>query len=219
MNIDEFKAQVKDIAELSATVPEPFREKCFEVLLQHLIRQADSDWDSARGSREVKKRVETAEEDAGNESGGNAETPDASEPVSSEAVLRLNSALRVFMRRTKVTQADIEKVVMVEGNQVYFLKEPTTSKVAQGQLEWSLLTALKNGILRGSFTADAEEIRSICQEKGFYDQGNFAAIFKRDRMKGLFKAPLEKQGDPQPLTNDGLDALGNLLKELGGSSE
>ena len=66
---------------------------------------------------------------------------------------------------------------------------------------------------------DPEDVRSICQEKGFYDRANFAANFKRPNNVALFKEPLEPQGSAQALSNEGQEALGRLVKSLAGGAE
>ena len=37
MDYGELKREIRAIAEIANTVPEPFREKCFEILLQNLL--------------------------------------------------------------------------------------------------------------------------------------------------------------------------------------
>lgn len=37
MNYDNLKDEIKSIAEIADGVPEKFRERCFELLLQHLL--------------------------------------------------------------------------------------------------------------------------------------------------------------------------------------
>ena len=201
MDIEDFKRQVKDIADLAATVPEPFQEKCFELLLNHLIRQAEAAEAGHGPKRDLTPPAEEAE--------GRTDLPGR---------LLTTAAVRVLMRKANVTEADLGKILMIEDKQLYFLKEPKTKKAAQGQREWSLLMALKNAFLKNNLAADAEEVRSICQEKGYYDKANFAKTLKGPKMAGLFKSPLEPQGDAQTLANDGLDALGALVKTLADES-
>lgn len=208
MTIDEFKTQIKDIAELAASVPKPFQDKCFEILLSHLVRQADAE--ASAGSAELPRPPQDARSAPAEQAGAKPPTLGSSIPM--------NAALRVFMKKTGITQEELDRVVMVEEGQAYFLREPKAKTVSRGQLEWSLLIALKSGILKQTFSADPEEVRSICQEKGFYDKNNFAAHFKKPAFATLFKAPLEPQGEPQLLSNPGLEALGQLVKSLASES-
>lgn len=118
------------------------------------------------------------------------------------------------MRRTGVTVEEIDRVVLCENEQVHFIKEPHNVPIAHGQIEWALLIALKNGILKDSMITDPEDVRSVCQEKGYYDTKNFSSNFKRGGNPKLFKNLLAAQGDAQPLTVEGQDALGKLIKRL-----
>jgi hypothetical protein len=118
------------------------------------------------------------------------------------------------MQRTGVTRDDLEKVILFEDGEVHFVREPVHGTVAKGQMEWALLLALKNALLNNEFSTDPEDLRSVCQEKGFYDRANFAAIFRRDPYAAYFRTPLQAQGPRQALSNEGQTALGELLKAL-----
>jgi len=123
------------------------------------------------------------------------------------------------MTRTSVTKEDLERILFFEGNEVHFIHEPSHGNLAKGQMEWALLLALKNAVLATEFSTDPEDVRSICQDKGFYDRSNFAATFKRDPYASYFKQPLQPQGGRQTLSNEGLTALGDLVKALGRPAE
>jgi hypothetical protein len=87
-------------------------------------------------------------------------------------------------------------------------------KIAKGQMSWALLLTLKNCILNNIMSVDSETVRSVCQEKGFYDKANFTANFKSQKYKKLFKGPLEPQGSAQVLTNEGQKELSALIQQL-----
>lgn len=187
MDYKQLKREIKEIADIAASVPESLREKCFEVMLNHLLA----------GQREEEKEEEGTGRRRGERVG-----------------IELPSHVRAFMRRNDITLEQIESIVMLEGDDLHFIKEPTTKKVAKGQSDWALLIALKNGILKDSLKADPEEVRSIVQEKGLYDAANFAANFKKKKHAGLFRSPLEPQGTPQALSRAGETELANLIKQL-----
>lgn len=123
------------------------------------------------------------------------------------------------MQRTGVTDDELERVLMVEDGEVHFVREPSHGIVAKGQIEWALLLALKQAILENEFSADPEDVRSICQDKGYYDKKNFATNFKKATTASYFKNPLEPQGARQTLTPEGQTALGQLVKRLSGNSQ
>jgi len=203
MDYAKLKDELKEIAEIAGQLPEPFREKCFEILLQRLLAE------SVRSSPNEQKAPEPHLHQP---------TPVPPTPPA-PASLPMNTQIRVFMQRTGVTKDDLERVVLVEGSEVHFLREPAHGTVAKGQMEWALLLALKNAFVANEFSTDPEDVRSICQEKGFYDRPNFAAIFKRDPYAGYFKQALQPQGPRQPLTNDGQIALAELLRNLARPAE
>jgi hypothetical protein len=128
--------------------------------------------------------------------------------------LNLRGEVKAFMRRRDVTQEQMESLVMIEDGEVHFIKEPSHGEAKKGQNEWALLLALKNALLNNTFKADPEDVRSIAQEKGYYNPANFANYFKGDKYGAYFKEVLKSQGPAQPLTPEGEKALAELIKSL-----
>lgn len=190
MEINELKKEIKEIANIASSVPESLREKCFEVLLNRLL--------------EGKPRLPIQP----------LGPPLKPPPPTS---LKLPSHIKAFMRRNNVTEEQIGSVVMLADSELHFIKEPSHGIARRGQNEWALLVSLKNGILKNSLTADPEEVRSIVQEKGYYDQPNFATNFKAPKYADFFKKALEPQGKVEALAQDGEKALAELIKSLAGA--
>lgn len=209
MDFERLKHEVKEIAAIASEVPEPFRDRCFEILLQQLVttiepaKQSPFDPNNGNGNGAGSVQQQTAPI----AQGSNGEK------------LRLPAQIRVFMQRTGVSEDQLASILTVADGDVHFLREPTTSTVAQGQTEWALLLALRNGILSNSISVDPEAVRSICQEKGFYDRKNFSSYFRREKTAKLFRGTMEPQGEPQPLTSDGQAELGKLVKALAARTE
>ena len=109
-------------------------------------------------------------------------------------------------------------MVTQEDNEVHFLKEPGGTSIAQGQIAWALLLALKSALETNNFVVDPEDVRSICQDKGFYDKANFSAHFKKQNNAKLFKGQLEAQGEARALTTDGQTALASVIRTLAAAS-
>lgn len=202
MDYGKLKKELKEIAEVSSSVPEAFRERCFEILLENLLAEGKDEKPAAKTPAKSKPAEAAITQDPGKPAGKAIPTP---------------AKVRVFMQRTGVSDEDLQALFLYEDNELHFVKEPAASAVAVGQIEWSLLISLKNGILNNNMSCDAEAVRSICQEKGYYDKKNFTAIFKRPANAKLFNSPLEAQGDAQPLSSEGQSALGKLVKALVGS--
>lgn len=200
MDYAKLKTEIKEIAEIAEMVPEPFRLKCFETLLGRLLA-SESPAVAAAAAPPAPP------------------PPAASQPpLPASTPFAIPTQLRVLMQRTALTEEDIRKVVLVADGDVHFIKEPAGKKIAEGQTDWALLLALKNCILNDSLTVDPETVRSVCQDKGYYDRANFAAIFKRGNYAKFFKGPMEAQGQPQGLTNEGQTELANLVRGLAAAS-
>jgi hypothetical protein len=204
MEYEDLKREVAEIASIAASVPEQFQEKCFEVLLNRLLGSTE-ETGTATGASGQATRTEEAS-GAGNGTGDGLREQ-----------IPMQSQVRLFVAKTEVTVDQLARVLMMDGGQVHFIREPSPSTLAAGQIEWALLLALKSAIENNRLETDPEAVRSIVQEKGFYDKANFSSHFKKAKNAALFKGPLEPQGVPQGLTPEGIDALGRLVKDLAGS--
>ena len=194
MQLDELKKQIKEISVIAAAVPEEFRQKCFELLMTHLL------------------------------TGSTGPLPTVALPVSSALPFMhgaqpsysgappMTTLLAAFVNKIGLTQEQFGRVLGYVHSNVVFYREPESSKSAQAQIEWALLLALKNAIVKGNFIVDAEEVRLICQEKGIFERRQFYTNFRRAAY--YFRAPPEPAGKPQPLSSKGIVALGQLIKEL-----
>jgi hypothetical protein len=200
MDFKQLKSGIKEISEIAASVPEPFRLKCFETLLNGLLAEENP-------PHELRPPKDSAKKD------DVPPKPPAS-PTAALSPIQMNSQLRLLTLKGAVTEDELNKVVFAENGEVNFVQEPHPSGIREGQLEWSLLMALKNGILKNVLEADAEEIRSKCIDAGFYDKANFAANFKSQKFTALFKGTLKAQGPAVALSPEGQLALAALIKRL-----
>lgn len=196
MTYDELKSSVKEISEIAASVPEKFRDKCFELLLANLLKN-ESGSQADKGKDDTDKGKLDVKDDKG-----------------AKSSIPMTTQLRLLMKKTGVTTEELEKLIMYDSSDVHFIKEPHDVGIAKGQNEWALLLALKNAIVNDSLTTDPEDVRSLCQEKGFYDKANFATNFKSAKYAKLFKSALVPQGAAEPLSSEGQDELGKLIKRL-----
>ena len=209
MDYERIKAEVSEIAEIASSVPEPFRDQTFELLLGQLLRET--------GEPAQDRERDRTDRNGDPRGGAGRERPD-DEIRNDRTDIPTPASVKVFMRRTEVTAEELSNVVAYEGGEIHFVREPSHNVVATGQIEWALLLALKNGIESGNLEVDAEAVRSICQDRGYYDRGNFSSTFKKKKNAALFKSPLEPQGDAQALSQEGVDELGKLVKQLASES-
>jgi hypothetical protein len=199
MKYEELKEEIKAIAEIADSVPVVFKERCFELLLQNLLGSV------ATAERPAQQPATKVDGD---------EKPDSVPPAGNGATVPTPSQIKVFMQKTGTTAAEIAKILMYEDNSVHFIQEPAGNKIARGQVEWALLLALKKGIEKNVLEVDPEDVRSICQEKGFYDPKNFSGNFKWPATAKFFQGVMEKQGPAQKLSSDGATELGKIVKEF-----
>jgi hypothetical protein len=210
MKYDDLKSEIQAIAAIAQSVPAEFQQRCFDILLTGLLRDASNEETSKQ--RQHAEHDEDAAKKAIGKDAGKARDGDSGE-------IPKTAALRVFMQRQNISDDVLKKVLFVEDKEVHWVREPAQGKVAAGQIEWALLLALREAILGAALAVDPEAVRSICQEKGFYDIANFAANFKNAKNKLLFKGPMVAQGEARNLTVKGEKALAELLRTLAGGNE
>src|SRR5947199_5779966 len=189
---EKLKKELKDIVDLVESVPERYRDRCFDLLFSQLLSgQAPPAEDKDDASKKVQDK-----------------------DTKSRNAVALPAKVRTFIRRYQISEEQLRSVVMVEDAEVHFVYEPKDVKVATGQIQWAVLLSLKSALLGGDMTVDPEDVRSICIEKGLYDKANFAAVFKRPPNSSLFNGLLEPQGGPKRLTTKGEERLAEVLKTL-----
>jgi hypothetical protein len=209
----ELKEEIKSIAEISESVPESFKEKCFEILMKHLLDETE--------------KVNIAQNSLGSTVTGNSNEESQTENMNSsdesnsnngvKSEIQISAQLRVFMRKTDITIDEIGEILHYDNGAIYFVLEPKDKIVSKGQIKWALLLALKNGIISKDFNVDPEDLRSICQDKGYYDVKNFSRYLKNN--SSYFKNPIIPQGEAQSLSDEGMTALAKLIKELNSSEK
>jgi len=204
MDYKKIKSELQEIVEISKDVPAPFQERCFQLLLERLLEA------SSIPPKKTPVKEEPVED---------VDDEDKTKTKRGEdGALKLPGVVKAFMRRQKVQAEEIETVVMIEDGEFHFVREPDHSNVAKGQNDWALLVALKSAIIDSQFTADPETVRSVVQDKGFYDKGNFETYFKRPKYAAFYKGAMEPLGTPQSLAPAGEAALAALIKTLAGTS-
>jgi hypothetical protein len=194
MDYKKLREDVREIEKIASELPEGLREKCFELLLQRRLDEVAPA--RPRDEDEVKKEKERK-----------------------PGELPIPAKVRALMQRTGVSEEALGAVLLYEDGEVHFVREPRPKKVARGQIEWALLLALKSAMLGKGLVVDPEDVRSVCVDKGFYDKANFAAYFKTKKNAALFRGLVEPQGEARPLTSEGEETLGDLVKRLAEKGE
>lgn len=184
------KDEIQQVVELVEGVPERYRDRLFDVLMKNLLEEQP--WAEPRDPGDA---VAVQRERAG-------------------VKIPIPAKVRALIQRNAIAEEDLRKLFLIEGDELHFIQEPMVSQNAVGQIQWSLLLALKNALLGSDLEVDAESVRSVCIEKGLYDKANFASTFKKAKNAAYFQKPLEPQGSAIKLSPAGEKRLAELVKSL-----
>lgn len=198
MQLEPLRERIQEISDLASSVPEEFRQKCFELLMSNLLTGGVVPAQTTMIPMTAQSGVPFALPASMGYSGSAPLTP----------------LLAAFIKKISLTNEQFAQIIGYLHGQLTFFKEPAATKSARAQIDWTLLLALKNVILQGGFLVDAEEVRLTCQEKGIFDRRNFYANFRRHAE--YFRSAPEPGGKPQPLSAKGITALGLLVRQLAG---
>lgn len=205
MDFERLKTGMTEIVKIAESVPEQFKDRCFEALLAALL--------SETGAPTPLRDATISER----EPAGGPFQPPVRQPAATggEGTLpTLKGQVRVFMTRTRLSEEKLAKVISYVDDEVHFIQEPRPAKLSQGQIEWALLSALKYAIEDNAFIVDGNAVRQLCDEKGFLDASNFWSIFGRNTE--LFAKPITSADPKQSLSTDGQAALARLIESLAG---
>src|SRR5258708_2021392 len=200
------KTEIQEIVEVVKTVPEPLQLRAFEILLQDAIdrtggKKRPRQQDAARDDE--RDEDDTTDKNKGKEPEGKSEGLDPN---------TLPMRVKAFMKRTKVTAPQIEKLFHIEGKQYEPIWVVKVAKFSKAQVQIALLQSLQRALTSGEFSFDREEVRTECKNKKSYDNTNFKVNFQNS---AKYFSGLEKDGLVS-LTDDGMTALANLITELAG---
>ncbi|MBI4764968.1 MAG: hypothetical protein HY787_10225 [Deltaproteobacteria bacterium] len=180
---------LKKIVELCKTVPEEFRQKCFELLLQH----------SLQATEPTNKLVPPPTDDQTHQT-----------PPIKHKQFRLPMDVKAFLSQYGIEDSLLWKLFLIEGTEIRPIYNLKTTKKAKAQISLALLMALQNAISTGQFQVDIEELRKQCGEHKCYDSPNFMKNLKLNEK--FFK---EVSSDkPLILSPDGKSDLADLLEEM-----
>jgi len=191
MDYEKLKIEIDAIVKIAESVPENLQVKCFEILLRgYLISPSASHPDSTSDL-------------------GAREVASTNMPPNAELV----------MRQLRITEGQLSKILVMDGDEVHFAPEPNNEKKATRVVQWALLLALKNALTsdKKEFRVDPEALRKVCQEKDCFDGKNFWGTLKSKSNAPLFGGgPLKSQGESRVLAPKGKDALADLIRQMAG---
>jgi hypothetical protein len=181
------KEELQEIVKMTNTVPEEYRQICFEILLRHaLIPQ-----------RELPQKAIEEKQD----------TPPP--PLGSSKSFILPIDVRAFLSQYSISEDSLWKLFFLEENQVRPIYQIKTTSKSKAQIQYALLMSLENALFSGEFKVEVEALRLRCKDQKSYDSVNFKTYLKSN--SSLFKSITD---EPLALSPDGKSELADLIDEL-----
>lgn len=186
MEIDftEIEQKVKEITKICESIPETYRLRCFEYLMENfLIIQ-------------------------------NVSKPEQIIPESKKLTEQIPIPIdvRAFLTQYELEPSVIEKLFLMDGVEIRHTYKIRTTKKSQAQIQISLLMALENTIRdpNKKFEFAATEVRQRCIDLQCYDMPNFSTHFKNN--KSYFKSLDDLEHIV--LSSDGKSELAEVILQM-----
>jgi hypothetical protein len=181
------KDDLNKIVELAKSVPEEYRDKCFELLLARALQDA---------------ALATAHE--------TPPVPAGPAPTSAPPKFVLPIDVKAFLSQYSLDESLLWKCFHAEGGELRPIYQLRTRMKARAQIEHALMMALESAMTSGQFQVALEALRQRCRDHKCYDEANFMGTLKRN--SNLFKK-LDAD-EPLLLSPDGKAELAELLESL-----
>jgi hypothetical protein len=153
---EKLRKPIQDIINFANTVDERYREKCFEVLLNHYL------------SKGVEMKISPLMQED-------------SAFVASD----IPAELKKFLQENRISEEAVNKLFSRAGEEVRPIYKITETKKALAQIQIALLTALENALIapNGALEFQMKTARQRCVDYGVYET-EFISNFKN--RAGLF---------------------------------
>lgn len=185
------KEILSKIVELANSIPDEYRQKCFELLLSHTLR--------------------TSEPKAGNKKPDEIASPATPSHISRQPkpfVLPID--VKAFLTQYKLDESILWKYFLVEGDVVRPIYHLKTTKKATAEIQHALMISLENALIGGKFQVDMETLRTRCLDHNCYDKTNFNKNLKDNA--DLFRSVTTDA--PLVLSTNGKAELADILEQL-----
>ncbi len=182
--------ELKDIVDLSNTVPEEYRIKCFELILKYTL-------------------IERCNLKSQNSQIGENDTLAVRGQVNQNFVIPID--VKAFLTQFSLDESILWKCFIIENEEIRPIYVLNISKKSKVQISYALLLALQNALMKsGQFQFDIEKLRELCINQKCYDLANFKKNIKNNAK--YFKSISDDQ--PIVLSPEGKTELANLLGEI-----
>ena len=180
--------QLSQIVQLANSVPQEYRQKCFEILLNNFLYQH--------------KLSETLEKPKPS----SPEKEQGSKPT--DFILTID--VKAFLSQYSLDESKLWKLFYVQDSELRPVYKIKSHKKAKAQIELALLMALEQALINGQFQVSIEDLRSRCKDQKCHDTANFMAIIKSRKI--LFKSIDSKK--PLILSPEGKAELAEIVEEF-----
>jgi len=184
------KKRLLEIVEMAGEVPEEYRQKCFEILLQNELK------DGSAIELDMKAKADGVQE--------------KKPPTKSDFTIPID--VKAFLSQYGLNEILLWKVFLVEGAEIRPIYKLATTKKAQVQIENALLIALETAMISGQFQFTKEQLRLRCASQKALDAANFSSILKKNTK--LFNSITNDK--PISLSPDGKSELADILEKFNG---
>jgi hypothetical protein len=152
----ELEANILRFIEIAEKLPELYREKCFETLLNHYLGTTP------------------------NQSTRLTQVTDTELPKE-QAKFTIPLDVRAFLTQYKVPEDTLHRLFLIEWPEIRPIFVLKKTKSATAQIRLALLRALENALHpEGRFEFSFEEVKKSCQTHGVYDASNFKNNFNNN---------------------------------------
>ena len=149
---EKYRKPIQDIINFTDTIDGEYREKCFEILLNHYLTP-----------------------DAPTNNASNTEAP-RRDALNLED---MSSETKVFLGQNNITADMINRIFVKEKGEVHPTYKLTETRRAKAQIQIALLTALENALRgpSGIFEFSVNAVRQRCIDIKMYDGRDFYINF------------------------------------------
>lgn len=182
LNLEDIKSRFDEIVEIADSLPEKYQQAGFALLLSKLIDVTIM---------------------------SHAPAPLPTDDITKKDFIIPIDA-RAFLQQYSVPEEKLNKLFLMEKEEVRSIYKLTTTVKREAQIQISLLLALENALKDIGFEFNYEEVRKKCQDFKVLDKANFSSIFKRNA--DLFENMEEKEHIK--LSPDGKSELADFILEM-----
>jgi hypothetical protein len=152
MSSEDLETEISNIVKIVESLPERYRDKCFEILLTNLTEQ----------------KVSTKE------------VPEVLIPPMAESQnFVIPIEVRALLRQFSVDDGKLFELFLITGaDEIVPIYKIDATVASKGQIQIALLTALENTLKQtGKFVFSIEDVRQRCKDNKCYNDKNFLKNF------------------------------------------